>query len=703
MRAGRRSTTQASRHSAARRRNSTRGLRSDLLSRGRAAPRRRPRPPASGGDRRSSRTRKARCSATCSLGRVSSTSGRARLKLAVRAELLHAIAAHHGPGARHGPPRRPVLDHVNQLDAVLGDAARRRRCPGDGCRRARALRSGAWGILDFSAGSLRGAPTSSRCCARRQGVIGLLGAAAWALASADARPAQSPASRRGRRVRGNRAPRRCTAGWPSGRWGSSLRSRRRALWSISSSTSGAGISPSTLQWAGIVGALGGIVVSRCDPTSWHTPQGSPPARALALAACGGVRPLRGSCSTRWADAVRPCAASAARGTSTVFALALALSTSVAIRSPQPTAPHDRSGGRLRDHGQRPLGLCDAEGLGRSRRRPERALPDRPYRPRAPRARRSRLDLSRRLGVRWRSRAPRSSPRADRASLDVERMLSTSPSATTYVFPSRRCVPRFAASAREPASSRSPAEMTSQRMKPRAMSERIVAAASSAVWPRGASTPASPSPRREERDQAERVLQPSHDLVERRRPVAELGGLLLGELGQLRLELAVDPARPVLDAISGFVVSGSSSAGAPPAGRRAPSGIQVREQLDQRLDFGALAASPDFASSDALAPALDVVAVGDEELELQGLQVVDGRAPSENPSSTARNASTWRRSRGAEARCRTSTTRTAAGSPSSRDELGEPVEAVVGDRCHADVGLVVTDAYAVILPRRGSAR
>src|SRR5699024_3738182 len=52
--------------------------------------------------------------------------------------------------------------------------------------------------------------------------------------------------------------------------------------------------------------------------------------------------------------------------------------------------------------------------------------------------------------------------------------------------------------------------------------------------------------REERDQTERVLQAPHDLVERGRPVAELRGLLVGELGELRLQLAVDATGPVLD-------------------------------------------------------------------------------------------------------------------------------------------------------------
>src|ERR671922_247882 len=50
------------------------------------------------------------------------------------------------------------------------------------------------------------------------------------------------------------------------------------------------------------------------------------------------------------------------------------------------------------------------------------------------------------------------------------MLRTSPSWTTYAFPSSRCRPRRAASACEPHSRRSSQRITSQRMNPRAMSE-----------------------------------------------------------------------------------------------------------------------------------------------------------------------------------------------------------------------------------------
>ena len=58
-------------------------------------------------------------------------------------------------------------------------------------------------------------------------------------------------------------------------------------------------------------------------------------------------------------------------------------------------------------------------------------------------------------------------------------------------------------------------------------------------------------RGEERDQPERLLELADDLVERGRPVAELRRLLLRELGELRLELAVDPPGPVLDREEGL--------------------------------------------------------------------------------------------------------------------------------------------------------
>src|SRR5207244_12754206 len=52
--------------------------------------------------------------------------------------------------------------------------------------------------------------------------------------------------------------------------------------------------------------------------------------------------------------------------------------------------------------------------------------------------------------------------------------------------------------------------------------------------------------REEDDQVERLLQAADDLVERGLAFAERGGLLWRELGELGLELEVDPSRSVLD-------------------------------------------------------------------------------------------------------------------------------------------------------------
>ena len=99
---------------------------------------------------------------------------------------------------------------------------------------------------------------------------------------------------------------------------------------------------------------------------------------------------------------------------------------------------------------------------------------------------------------------------------------------------------------------------------------------------------------EERDQAERVFQPAHDLVERRRARPELGRLLGLELRELHLELAVDPARPFSTVSSGFVVSGSSAGGSSRAIRQRATRLQVREHV---LDFASLAQRriADFAS------------------------------------------------------------------------------------------------------------
>src|SRR5207342_2956302 len=51
---------------------------------------------------------------------------------------------------------------------------------------------------------------------------------------------------------------------------------------------------------------------------------------------------------------------------------------------------------------------------------------------------------------------------------------------------------------------------------------------------------------EELDEVELLEEPSHHLLERRGPVAKLGCFRGIELGELGLELQVDPARAVLD-------------------------------------------------------------------------------------------------------------------------------------------------------------
>ena len=73
---------------------------------------------------------------------------------------------------------------------------------------------------------------------------------------------------------------------------------------------------------------------------------------------------------------------------------------------------------------------------------------------------------------------------------LKRTFRTSPSATSYVFPSSRMSPRLAASACEPHSTSASQRITSARMKPCAMSVWISAAASSAVRP----APKRPGPR-----------------------------------------------------------------------------------------------------------------------------------------------------------------------------------------------------------------
>ena len=132
-----------------------------------------------------------------------------------------------------------------------------------------------------------------------------------------------------------------------------------------------------------------------------------------------------------------------------------------------------------------------------------------------------------------------------AAQTLKRTLRTSPSWTTYSLPSRRCRPRRAASARLPASTRSRQLITSQRMKPagdvgvncrggiescRALLERPRARLRVAAG--------------EEGEEPDGLEEPRQDGVEARRPVAELGRLLRRQLGELGLELEVEPSGPV---------------------------------------------------------------------------------------------------------------------------------------------------------------
>ena len=235
-------------------------------------------------------------------------------------------------------------------------------------------------------------------------------------------------------------------------------------------------------------------------------------------------------------------------------------------------------------------------------------------------------------------------------------------------------------------------ITSQRMKPRAMSVWIVR--------RGVEggLPVTQRPRagllvpgREERDQAERLRQPAHDLVERRGPVAELSRLLVVELGELRLELAVDAPGAVLDGEERlrrqWIELGRELAR--PVGER-PPGVEMRKERRQRLELGPLGRVARLRLlRDALVPALDVVAVGDEELELQGLEVVRGcrirgeavehgedrvdlAEVAEQLRAGARHVDDPNRRRRDLLRL---------------DERRQPSESVVGDRRHADVRLV----------------
>jgi hypothetical protein len=80
------------------------------------------------------------------------------------------------------------------------------------------------------------------------------------------------------------------------------------------------------------------------------------------------------------------------------------------------------------------------------------------------------------------------------------------------------------------------------------------------------------------------------------------------------------------------VSGSSSGGSSPSPlREGPARVEMCEQPLQLCGLRLQARIPGFRLlPDALQPALDVVAVGDEELELQRLEVVGRDAGAGEP-------------------------------------------------------------------------
>ncbi len=198
------------------------------------------------------------------------------------------------------------------------------------------LGAASWGIGDFFGG----------VAARRAHVftvlvtsqaIGLLGAAAWALASADARPGVVdllPAVGAG--VCGAIGLAALYRGMAVGAMG--------IVAPISAASPvvpllvdlGRGISPSTLQWAGIVGVLFGIVVLAREPGPRRaTRLASGVTLALVAAVAFGLFVVGLDAS---ADESVPWTVFAARGASTVFALGLAVSASVAIRPPNRLLP-----------------------------------------------------------------------------------------------------------------------------------------------------------------------------------------------------------------------------------------------------------------------------------------------------------------------------------------------------------------------------
>ena len=164
------------------------------------------------------------------------------------------------------------------------------------------------------------------------------------------------------------------------------------------------------------------------------------------------------------------------------------------------------------------------------------------------------------------------------------------------------------------------------MKPRAMSEWISSAASSAVWPRRsvhARASVSPPVKNVIRSSASRSLRTTSSRADG--PSRNSAASVFGELGELELEREIDAARAVLhdDArlrrqrlellghLACVVAEGAA-------------GVEMREQ---RLERGRLSPQPRITRlrlrSHALEPRLDVVAVCDEQLQLELLEVAGG--------------------------------------------------------------------------------
>jgi drug/metabolite transporter (DMT)-like permease len=198
------------------------------------------------------------------------------------------------------------------------------------------LGAASWGVGDFFGGvAARRAHVLTVLFASQ--AIGLAGAAAWALASADALPCivdLLPAVGAG--VCGAVGLAALYRGMAVGAMG--------IVAPISAASPvvpllvdlGRGISPSALQWAGIVAVLGGIVLLAREPS---------PARAARLAAGVTLALVAAAAFGLFvvgldasADDSVPWTIFAARGASTVFALALAMSASVAIRPPNRLLP-----------------------------------------------------------------------------------------------------------------------------------------------------------------------------------------------------------------------------------------------------------------------------------------------------------------------------------------------------------------------------